>query len=177
MKKVALTVFVTICLVCQTHAQSRFGIKAGLDFDNFTKVDDVKNHLGWRLGVMQQIIVPAIGTGVQVELLTTQKRLDIDGDAHSLWYLQVPFNLRYEMNFMPVRPYIIAGPYFRWLVNKSGPKQENFDISDWGLGVGAGVLVFKFQVGLRYSWGMSDIAPPQIDVQPETFTISLGRVF
>ena len=178
MKKFFLVVVSMLCLVCQTDAQVRFGVKAGVDFDNFAHVKgEHKNHNGWQFGPMVQVMVPVIGLGVQPEALITQKRLDIGGDKHSLWYLQVPVHLRYELNLILLRLYVTAGPHFRWALDRSGDRKGELEKSDWGLGVGGGLEILKFQVGLRYSWGMKEAGADKIDVSPRTLTLSLGRLF
>ena len=179
MKRIILGIAAMVCLIGQTDAQLRFGIKAGLDVDKFKNVaGEHKDHLGWQVGPMAQLMVPIIGIGVQPEALITKKKVDIAHRPHDMWDLQVPINLRYEFSLVPVlRPYVVAGPYFGWAIDRSGPEQKKFERTDWGLGIGGGVDFWKIHTGIRYSWGMKKPESGHIDVSPRTFTVSVGYLF
>ena len=184
MKKLILVVVAMLCLLSQTDAQVRFGLKVGVDFDDFAHVKQLhSNNVGWQAGPMLQLMLPVVGMGAQAEALITQKRVDIltpggglSNSRHSMWYLQVPVHFRYELNLILLRPFFTAGPQFRWAIDKSGEYKSDFNDFDWGIGLGGGIEILKFQVGLRYTWGIKD-SGAMGDINPNTFTLSLGRLF
>ena len=180
MKKIFVTILVMACFISQMDAQIRFGLKAGLNFDTF-KTESVslthKNSTGWQAGAMLQVMIPVIGLGVQPELLYTAKKLEIDNHQNGIGYFEVPVNLRYEFNLLLLRPFLTAGPYFGYIINTCS-ETKDIEKSEWGLGFGGGLEVWKIHLGLRYSLGIKDVKVSDVlDVKNRTFSISLGYLF
>ena len=136
MKKIVLIIIVLACSFSHADAQVRFGIKGGLNFDNFSR-KNVKdqltfdNSVGWQAGALLQFKVPVVGLGVQPELLYTVKKAKIDENSNSIHYFEVPVNAFWSFNLIVVRPYLMAGPYFSYAVDFSGAefnsKIDKFD--------------------------------------------------
>ena len=53
--------------------------------------------------------------------------------------------------------------------------------AEWGLGVGLGIQVFRFQITGKYNWNFGAIADtkqlPTLDAAPRTFEVCLGLKF
>ena len=80
MKKILLAVMLLCGAAYTANAQSRFVVKAGLDF---SKMDDIKldnvnqswnSQTGFHAGVGFQYKIPVIGLSFQPEVLYSQKR-------------------------------------------------------------------------------------------------------
>ena len=181
MKKIIVAIVVMACYTSLTHAQVKFGIKWGANFDNFKLKDapnvELKNAVGFQAGVLLQAKIPVIGFGVQPELLYTVKRANVDSKTNSIQYFEVPLNVRLGLNLLLVRPYLMGGPYFSYALKTEGSIfKTGINKFDWGIGLGGGVEIWKLQLGARYSWGLQDVAK-DFEMKNKTFTLSLGWLF
>lgn len=185
MKKIMVIIMVAICCFGQTEAQVKFGIKGGLNFENFnfdSAKDDLTldNAIGWQVGALLQFKVPVVGLGVQPELLYTVKKADVNDESSSIHYFEIPLNIRWEFNLIMIRPYVLGGPYFSYAVNFNGDDvfKSQLNRFDWGIGLGGGVEIWKLQLGLRYSWGLQNISSvSDFELKNNTFSLTLGFLF
>ncbi|MDR1554341.1 MAG: PorT family protein [Prevotellaceae bacterium] len=176
MKKIifiTLIVFVSL----ETKAQFKLGIKGGWDFENFDIGGSFERQLrkdksvSWNLGAVGQVHL-AGNLYLQPEVLySTQKNtiayavttiapdgnLGIKGE-YKISYFQVPVNLLYKFNLVAVKPYVSCGPYFGYAVNRNDISKRTIKKTDWGVGLGAGIEFFKFQVSANYNWALKDIS-------------------
>lgn len=175
MKKIFFLSLLSIVLVCgSATAQFKFGVKGGLNFTNFNSAKDFDNSTGWHLGLVSQVSIPVVGLGLQPELLYTVAK---SGEG-SINYIQIPINIRYQLIPGPIRPIILAGPYFSYASNFSGVFNGNTQRLDWGLGLGAGVEIWKIQFAGRYSWGLQNISKADdVNIKNNAFTLSLAYFF
>ena len=173
------------CFIGQVNAQNHFGLKAGINFDNFKLKNasqlSIDNSTGWQAGVMLHFKLPIVGIGVQPEFLYTVHKGDIESGSssksNSISYFEIPLNVRWTLDLKLVRPYILAGPYFSYAVDFSGDSfnSSNIDKFDWGIGIGAGIELWRLQFGLRYSWGLQNVSKTSdFDLKNNVFTISVG---
>ena len=182
MKKFVLTIAVISCCVCYVDAQIKFGVKGGLNFESIGQYESIfdkdNKAVGWQAGVLLQAKMPIIGIGIQPELLYSVKKGDSD---HSVSYFEIPLNLRYELNLLLIRPFVMAGPYFGYAVDMSGRLFESHEVEkfDWGFGFSGGVEIWKLQFGARYSLGLQDVGIDNVSekLKNRTFTLSLAFLF
>jgi hypothetical protein len=176
MRKILL-ILVAFMFVGSIHAQVRFGVKAGVNFSEFsTKVQTVQIKEGgaaWQIGLASQFKIPLIGLGLQPELLYSVNK----GKDNSIGYFNVPVNIRWQPLPIPlVKPIILVGPYFGYAVNFKGFKDFKDDIKrfDWGIGLGAGVEIWKFQIEGRYNWGLQNLSENlnNFNLKNNVFTLS-----
>lgn len=179
MKKGLVFMVLIALLSVSGKAQIRFGLKAGVNFTNFSwssnlVAGNVNNATGWQAGAMLQVKLPIVGIGLQPELLYTVSKAD-EGSAG---YFQIPVNLRWQIIGGPVRPILMAGPYFGYALDLSGGWKDSLKKSDWGLGLGGGVEIWKLQAMLRYSWGLQNISEESaFNLKNNVFSVSLGYFF
>ena len=169
------------------HAQVRFGVKGGLNFENFRLKDakelSIANSAGWQLGGLLQFKVPIVNIGVQPELLYTVKNAKVEEkeekETNSIHYFELPLNVRWSLNFAVVRPFLTGGPYLNYAVKTEGGIFETqINKLDWGIGLGGGVEMWNLQLGARYSWGMQNISKAaDFEIKNNTFTVSLAYLF
>lgn len=198
MKKIAL-LLVSILLFGGISAQAQgLIVKAGFNYSNVTidknvTVSDIKaGKTGWQAGLAWQSET-SYGFSFQPELIYKVKGLKLD-DAKdmNLGYLEVPFNVQWGPDLLIARPFIFAGPYvglkvsnqFRGNNWKDTDKEtiiEGLNKAEWGLGIGLGVNIFRFQVAGKYNWNFGSIADtkelPTLDGRPRTFEFSVGLRF
>ena len=183
MKKIVLVVMMACCM-SQIDAQVRFGIKGGVNFENFNYKNakeelTIDNSIGWQAGALLQFKIPVVGIGVQPELLYTVKKAEVKNESNSIHYFEVPLNVQWGFDLAIIRPYVMAGPYFGYAVQCNGDVfKSHIDKFDWGVGLGAGIELWKLQLGARYSWGLQNVSSmKEFEMKNNTFTLSLALMF
>ncbi|MDR0385725.1 MAG: PorT family protein [Prevotellaceae bacterium] len=173
MKKILL-ILIAFMFVGSIHAQLRFGVKAGANFSTFNSKEQVlqKKGAAWQVGLASQFKIPVIGLGIQPELLYSVYK----GESNSIGYFNIPLNLRWQPLPIPlVKPVILVGPYFGYAVNFKGFNdfKDNIKRFDWGIGLGAGVEIWKLQVEGRYNWGLQNLSGIRdFNLKNNVFTLS-----
>jgi hypothetical protein len=167
MKKVLvlLTVLLTVSIA---GAQGKFIVKGGLNHTSFTPTTNINavinSSSGFHAGIGYQVRVPLIGLAIQPELLYSQKSFEeVEGAGtynYSLSYMEVPINIQWGINLLLLRPFVFASPYVSYAVSKSGEFEnqtwDNINRLDYGVGLGAGVEIWKFQISGKYNWSMKE---------------------
>jgi len=143
-----------------------------------------KNMTGFFIGPSVEYMIPLVGLGIEASLLYSQKGSSYDIDLGSskftvkdkVHYLDLPVNLKYKFSLLVVGVYVAAGPYVsyaisgdRSLSNLTGITSSEINRSnfyndlDLGVNLGAGVeLLSHLQVGIQYSWGLTDAAKNEV---------------
>lgn len=174
MKKIVLLLAACLMLITTSFAQS-FGVKAGLGFNSLgdvtsTDLSDIESTIskntGFHVGVAYKMNF-LLGLTLQPELLYTQtgSTIDVMNDGvlesfdTSLGSLQLPVNIQWGIDLMLVRPYIFAAPYVSCAIaNKSDLTSFDYEKFQYGIGLGAGLEIWKLQVSGKYSWaGKGDL--------------------
>lgn len=202
MKKLLVAVMLLCGAAFSANGQSRFVIKAGLDF---SKMDDIKisnveqswnSQTGFHAGVGFQYKIPVIGLSFQPEVLYSQKRTSFLGEISESYdwdyvtnNIEVPINVQWGIDILFLRPFIFAAPYLSYAVSVggNGPTADNWDDTnrfDYGLGLGAGLEIWKLQVTGKYNWGFGkpfngiDTSTWQIkDANRKGFQLSVALLF
>lgn len=118
---------------------------------------------GWNLGLTYNLDLP-LGFSLQPSLVYTQKGAFMGGDAagvtQKVGALNLPVSVQWGPDLLVARPFIDVTPYVGYSLYNNAEadflgiiediKGEN--AFDYGLGVGAGVNVWKLQVIVRYNW-------------------------
>ena len=185
MKKIILAMVIMACFASQINAQLRFGLKGGLNFANFkieqgaSKKLTYDNATGWQAGALLQVKIPGLGLALQPELLYSVSKVDLDQKENGIHYFEVPVNLQMGLDLKILRPYLQAGPYFGYALKSDGDQlKDNINKFDWGVGLGAGLEVWKLQLDLRYSWGLQDVSSMKdFEMKNNRFTVALGLFF
>jgi hypothetical protein len=206
MKKVLL-VIIAASFAFGVNAQVRFGLKAGGTLSSITsKYDGVKDDV-WKAGIGFQLggILEysfSESFALQPELLYVLHNIKIKDNVEEfdgvntrteLQSIQLPVNLKYKMGTENLKFYVTAGPYLGYLVSAkqkvttdgvnvavdlfefSETKMKHFD---FGLGVGFGVEITKFAVGVGYQYGIANLTGlDNASSKLGTFNLSLGYFF
>ena len=148
----------------QASAGGKFGVTGGMNF-NSAKIGDVKMDAkaGWNVGLTYNLDLP-LGFSLQPSLVYTQKSALVGQDVlnvtQTVGSLNLPVSVQWGPDLLVARPFVDVTPYVGYsLSNKV--KGEAFGLSaeekgknafDYGIGVGAGLDVWKLQVIVRYNW-------------------------
>jgi hypothetical protein len=206
MKKVLLVLF-CVALTVGVNAQVRFGAKVGGTLSNLTtKYDGVtedafKAGIGFKLGgVLEYSFSESFA--LQPELLyviNSVKPKEEEEEVSSKFVLQsiqLPVNFKYKFGVENLKFYAAAGPYLGYIVSaKAKVKMEGVSASvdlfndneeielglkhlDFGVGVGFGVEVSKFTVGVGYQYGLANLTSiDKASLKLGTFNLSVGYFF
>jgi hypothetical protein len=173
MKKHLIVLTLMLCFGTAALAQGSFVVKAGLNFNSLQdiKVNNVEQawnaQTGFHAGIGAQYRIPLIGLSFQPELLYSRMRSDFgqvsdQSYGFRLDYLEVPLNIQWGINILFLRPYIFASPYVRYALAKGDRLTEvpweDINRFDYGLSLGAGIEIWKFQVSGKYSWSFGQLA-------------------
>ena len=204
MKRILTVVLAALMLTgISASAQAKWGVTAGLNF-NTSKFSDVnvKARTGWSVGGTCLVDLP-LGFSVQPSLLYHQKGANITNElSQSMGFLELPVSVQWGPDLLIFRPFLDVTPYVGYaLSNKFSASVAGIVLSDegwkgkerfeYGLGLGAGVNVWKLQFIARYNWnfgslynveGWDDIKPHLKDLnsKSENFggvTLSLAFLF
>lgn len=148
----------------QASAGGKFGITGGMNF-NSAKIKDVKMNAqaGWNAGVTYNLDLP-FGFSLQPALVYSQKGALVGNDnvnvTQTVGSLNLPVSVQWGPDLLVARPFIDVTPYVGYsLVNKVkgevlglSAEEKGKNAFDYGLGVGAGLDVWKLQVIVRYNW-------------------------
>jgi len=152
MKKI-LVLIAVLAIATTTDAKIRLGVKGGLNFANFSVSDvSLDGRTGWHAGGMMNIGLP-LGLRLQPELIYSSK----GSEDSSVGYIEIPVDLQWGIKLPLLRPYVSVTPYASYRTNSNN---SALDANSWdgGIGLGAGVDVWKFQVALKYMWGFGNVS-------------------
>ncbi len=207
MKKIAGILCILLTLVFMTNeakAQVDFGIRAGVNFATFNNTDlDTESRTGLMAGFYLNYHIPNSPISIQPEILYTQKGAavtfpDDSGpptiSEYKLDYITIPVLAKFDYVLDgPVTPHVYFGPYVAFNINAEAQYEEpggsiTEDIgdqirnTDFGVVVGAGVDISRFNVSFRYSVGLTPVfedaqAAGNDDIKNGVLSIAAGFTF
>ena len=175
------------CLLVSLQGFAQFGVKAGLNFNTLGDVtanlkqsdvqnsfkSAVENKTGFHVGVLYKFQIPLVGIAVQPELIYSQTKGTVElasaltqplkSDV-TVDYLQLPVSLQWGLDLVLLRPYIQVVPYIGYCINDNVSVKDlkiKTDDFNYGIGLGAGLDVWKLQVSGRYCWDLGNMADYQ----------------
>lgn len=212
MKKYLIVIAAALLAFSATaSAQVNFGVTAGMNF-NSAKIGDVKMdaRAGWNVGATVQFDLP-LGFSLQPSLVYMQKSggyttpefssailEDIKAQfVQTVGSLVLPVSVQWGPDLLVARPFLDVTPYVGYsLSNKikadvAGLEEvvKGGNGLDYGLGLGAGINVWKLQAIVRYNWNFgvlgnyedfTDIKLGDLNSENETFggiTVSVAFFF
>lgn len=180
MKKIRTLLVIAIvsaCFITSINAQTiRFGIKGGVTLSgaNLKSVVDAgesQTYTGFNAGIALNVKL-ILGFSIQPELVYTQTGMKFGlTDDHpsasnvvvSHGMIELPLNVQWGIKLGPVRPYIQASPYIGYSVlNKMDIGGSVMDMVDsdkfqYGMSLGGGIDIWKFQISYRYKWNLNSL--------------------
>ena len=174
MKKILVVLAAVFLTSVAVSAKGGFGITAGFN-TNAAQLQDVSldSRYGWNAGLTCSINLP-LGFSLQPSLLYTQKSGLVALSDLGVWNellatdiyqtvgsVVVPVSVQWGPNLIVARPFLDVTPYVGYaLTNKLKSVSKGSDSVnvgepglDYGIGLGAGINVWKLQAIVRYNWG------------------------
>ncbi|MBE6229050.1 MAG: PorT family protein [Bacteroidales bacterium] len=171
MKKTLIVLCVMLLCALQMRAQSGFGIKGGLSYNSMSDIEienwesSFKKKTGFHAGILYKARLVG-GLALQPELLYIQKGGNLETMGKNadfkVHHIQLPVNLQWGIDLMLFRPFIMVSPYIGYAIANGdelkGLKWDNMNRFEYGIGLGAGLDIWKFQVTGRYCWDLGKVA-------------------
>ncbi|MGS4347253.1 porin family protein [Myroides odoratus] len=172
-----------------SYAQSpiNVGIKAGANFTNFSsnpKEYSSKTASGFGVGAMARINLNR--SYIQADLMYSEKSIKLESDLSSdktkLKNIEIPVVYGYKLLKSPLYNLRVfgGGVYSVILNDLSKGAVDNafndFDKSNIGYRVGAGVDLLKFTVDVSYDGGLNNVSK-SFSSKPNTWFIAVGYKF
>ena len=172
----AMKRFLSIALICaaalfsavQANAQ-KFGVIGGLTFSSIENIDN-SSKTGWNLGATAQFKLP-LGFSLQPSLIYNSKAAQLGGTlatgSLNVGYLELPVSVQWGPDLLIFRPFIDVSPFVgcaltsdmsvETLLTKEEWKTSNLQRFEYGLGLGGGVEIWRFQILCRYNWNFGPL--------------------
>ncbi len=171
MKRLLIAV-ASLLLICSVQASAQgFGVTAGMNF-NSAKIEDVRTdaRAGWNIGVTYGLDLP-LGFSVQPSLVFIQKAADYSPvDAvtalQKVSSINIPVSVQWGPDLIVARPFIDVTPYLGYSMsnklkgNLAGIVKGETSLAnafEYGVGLGAGLNVWKLQAIVRYNWNFGTL--------------------
>ena len=175
------------CLLVSLQSFAQLGVKAGLNFNTLGDVtanlkqsdaqnsfqSAVENKTGFHVGVLYKFQIPLVGVAVQPELIYSQTKGTVELASAlaqplksnvTVDYLQLPVSLQWGLDLVLLRPFIQVVPYVGYCINDNVSVKDlkiNTENFNYGIGLGAGLDLWKLQISGRYCWDLGNMADYQ----------------
>lgn len=165
-----------------SSAQGRFGVVGGISFSNAERQSLNRSTMNkYHVGVTYQLKLP-FGFSIQPALQYHVKGAklgniipDFQGNNTcdlTVGYLELPVSFQWGPDLLLFRPFLDVTPYIGYgLNNRIDAYVEGYEVEpyrnrwsgadmkrfEYGLGVGVGMEIWKFQVVGRYNWNFGSL--------------------
>ena len=161
MKRILLVLASVLVLASFSASAKGFGVTAGMNF-NSAKIKDLKmdSQTGWNVGLTYAFNLP-LGFSIQPSLVYSQKgALVMDALTEvkqTVGSVNLPVSVQWGPDLLVARPFVDVTPYVGYSLFNKAKGEILGDIKggngfEYGIGVGAGLNVWKIQAIVRYNW-------------------------
>lgn len=166
----------------QRYNSARVGLMGGFTSSS-TSIKNMKSVSLYHVGLTAEI--PLLGGfAIQPGLLYQVKGMSADKFNSStiseslgsfetkVGYLEVPVQVQWGLDLLAFRPYVLAEPFVGFRLGQSTKGEaadklkDNLKKVEYGLGVGAGVDVWRLQLSVKYFWNFGKIYDKDGNVGP-----------
>ena len=165
---VAFVCAVFILSAAQLSAQ-KIGVVGGATFSSIQNVEN-SSRTGWNLGVTSQFKLP-LGFSIQPSLVYNSKAAQFGAGVAqvglSVNYLELPVALQWGPDLLIFRPFVEAVPFVGYALAGRGAVDASLIKTEWsvddlqrfayGVGLGGGLEIWRFQINCRYNWNLGSI--------------------
>lgn len=202
MKKMIMAAAFVLSLIFlnvgDVSAQLRFGVTGGATFSKLSKQTiNAENMTQYHAGLTLQVKLP-LGFSIQPSLIynvkgsrfgAQEESAVLGGAELTVGYLELPVSLQWGPDLLLFRPFLDVTPYIGYgLNNRMDAYIENLRPSDpvkndwselnrweYGLGVGVGIEIWKFQVIGRYNWNFGSLYTRDDASEPDMSLVGIMR--
>ena len=161
---IVLTAVLSVVLTSEALAQ-KYGVTGGATFTSLQNIEN-SSKTGWNAGATVQFKLP-LGFSIQPSLLYDTKIVQTGVAELSVDYLELPVGVQWGPDLLVFRPFLEISPFVGYaldsnlsddvLMTADQWKTSNLNRLSYGLGLGGGIEVWRFQVLCRYSWNFGPL--------------------
>ena len=169
MKKMILAAALFLMSLCfgDNVSAGNFGVLGGANFHTYSPADMHSRTLTqWQAGLLYKFNLP-VGFQIQPALLYNVKAAttDLAPVDLSVGYLELMASVQWGVDLILFRPYIEVSPFAGYGLNSWGDLRNVWNNAggrwEYGVGLGGGLQVWRFQINARYNWTFGEILPSQ----------------
>lgn len=152
-----------------SNAQSRYGVIGGMTFST-SRISDINraSMTQWHAGFTYKLDLP-LGFSLQPSLIYHTKGAKLDRQEFDIrmGYLELPVSLQWGPDLLVFRPFLDVTPYIGYALNNQLAAAD-LDTSknswaglrrfEYGVGLGIGLEIWRFQVIGRYNWNLGPLS-------------------
>ena len=159
----AALVLMSLCFGGRLFA-GNFGILGGANFYT-TGVKEINAHTmtQWHGGITYKFDLP-VGFQIQPALLYNVKGANLKseyGRSLSVGYLEFMVPVQWGVDLILFRPFLEVAPFVGYGLNGCGDLKtmwkETGQKLEYGVGLGGGLQIWRFQVNARYNWNFGKL--------------------
>lgn len=169
-------------IACSASAQLKFGVLAGFTSSD-TSVKGIESiaRSNFHFGGAAKLSIPIVGLAIQPEILFQMKGVGFPGadDGQgtvsdikaNIGYVEVPVQIQYGADLVLARPYVFLEPFIGYglfvnakqetdsgVVKFNSFEKAGLERFEYGLGLGAGLDVWRFQLSAKYFWSFNNLS-------------------
>lgn len=150
-------------------AQSRYGVIGGMTFST-SRISDMNraSMTQWHAGFTYKLDLP-LGFSIQPSLMYHVKGAKLDPQQFDIrmGYLELPVSIQWGPDLLLFRPFLDVTPYIGYALNNQlaavdmSTQKNSWDglnRFEYGLGLGIGLELWRFQVIGRYNWNLGPLS-------------------
>lgn len=149
-----------------------FGVLGGANFYSSSVKDiNAKNMTQWHAGALYKVELP-VGFQLQPALLYNVKGANLNvADANlSVGYLEFMASVQWGVDLILFRPFVDVSPFVGYGLSGGGKLKNLWKDAanklEYGVGVGGGLQVWRFQLAARYNWNFGRLFDADVEASP-----------
>lgn len=167
MRKFILAAALLLMSLCfgDNLSAGNFGILGGANFHTYNPADiGVRTLTQGHAGIAYNFNLPA-GFKLQPALLYNVKKATTDKTSLdlSVGYLELMASVQWGVDLILFRPFLDVSPFVGYGINGWGDFRniwkEDGSRLEYGVGLGGGLQIWRFQLAARYNWNFGKIMP------------------
>lgn len=183
---VILALALSVTMASDVYAQ-KFGMAGGATFTSLQNVEN-SSKIGWNAGATVQFKLP-MGFSIQPSLLynikVAQSAMAIGTADLTVDYLELPVGVQWGPDLLVFRPFLEVAPFVGYALDSNVSDNMLMTAGQWktnylnrlsyGLGLGGGIEVWRFQILCRYSWNFGPLFNDQGAAETAPFKQVVGK--
>lgn len=174
MKRIFMAALVAVMSIAGAQKASAgiftegFAVTAGANFSTLDGLRNKEAAAGFNVGVLCgfKIPVPVVPIHIQPTLTYSMKSASVGSDLvssdFSVGYLELMASIQPSLDVVLARFFLDISPYVGYGIHGSGDLKELWSDDlvnklEYGIGLGAGVKIWKIQAVARYSWNFGGL--------------------
>ncbi|MGM9735102.1 MAG: outer membrane beta-barrel protein [Candidatus Cryptobacteroides sp.] len=158
-----------------TFAKHNVGVIGGCTFSTGFKDIKTSTLTQYHAGVAFKFKLP-LGFALQPSVLYQVKGVQFDGlssikedfSKFSAGFLEIPVSVQWGPDLIICRPFVEFVPFVGYGLNNNIKDWTDLNRWEYGLGLGAGIDIWRFQVNARYNWNFGSLAKADFNQASDT---------